>query len=65
MKLEEIKESIESGKKVFWKHDNYQVIKGKYEFLIECQSNKHCIGLTHKDEVTMNGEEQDFYIDEQ
>jgi hypothetical protein len=64
MNLNEIKEAIDSGKKVFWKQDNYQVIKGKYEYLIECKSNKHCIGLTWRDGITMNGEEQDFFIGE-
>lgn len=62
MKLNEIKEAVEHGKKVHWCSDNYVVIKGKYDFLIECVSNKHCIGLTHKDNITMNGEEKDFYL---
>jgi hypothetical protein len=64
MRLQEIKDSLEAGKKVFWKNGNYQVIKGKYDYLIECQSNGSCIGLTWTDEVTMNGEEEDFFIGE-
>ena len=63
MTLAEIKQAIEDGLKVYWKQSNYEVIKDSIgQYLICCTSNDHCIGLTWRDEVTMNGEEKDFYI---
>ncbi len=64
MTLEEIKSAIENGKIVHWKHSGYIVLKDRIgQYLIECLSNGHCIGLTWLDGVTMNGKEEDFYTD--
>ena len=67
MTLEEIKASVESGKTVHWAQEQYRVIKADNfdeggGWLIICDTNGHCIGLTHQDEVTMNGKEEDFFI---
>ena len=63
MTLQEIKQAIEQGKKVNWSNNLYEVIKDKNnEYLIHCKGNGHCIGLTWRDGVTMNGNEKDFYI---
>ena len=63
MNLEEIKASVESGETVHWANDQYRVIKADNGgWLVRCDTNGHCIGLTHLDGVTMNGEEEDFYI---
>ena len=63
MKLEEIKASVESGKTVHWAQEQYRVIKADNGgWLIMCDTNGHCIGLTHLDGVTMNGKEEDFFI---
>jgi|LakMenEpi03Aug12_release.lakeMendotaPanAssembly.Ray.scaffolds.fasta_scaffold847128_2 hypothetical protein len=63
MTLAEIKKTIEDGKCVYWKDINYKVVlDSKGEYLIKCQSNNHCIGLTWADDVTLNGKEEDFYI---
>lgn len=63
MTLQEIKDAIDSGKKVCWSNDMYDVIKDKLgQYLIVCSSNQHTIGLTWADGVTMNGKEEDFYI---
>ena len=67
MDLQEIKEAVESGRKVHWSNDSYVVIKhliryGEPEYLIKCLSNDHCIGLTWRDGVTMNGKPEDFFI---
>jgi len=76
MKLEEIKEAVNSGKKVCWKQPNYVVEKTTGESLdpetlqhipyedydIVCRSNDHRIGLTWTDGLTLNGKEEDFYI---
>lgn len=64
MKLEEIKDAILEGKKVFWKNIGYEVIKGKFEYLIVWDlggRSENCTGLTHTDGITMNGEEEDFF----
>ena len=63
MKLEEIKKAVENGKRVFWKDENYEVVKGKAGFLITCTANNFAIGLTHADGVTMNGDENDFFVE--
>ena len=61
MNLAEIKEAIANGETVHWKSSAYQVIKdNKGQYLIKC-INGSCIGLTWADNVTLNGEEEDFY----
>ena len=64
MKLDEIKAAVLAGKTVQWISSNYVV---KYhdkskQFNIVCLSNNHCIGLTHRDGVTMNGKPEEFYL---
>lgn len=62
MSLQEIKDAIAAGKKVYWSHEGYEVIKDKIgQYLIHYIPNGHCIGLTWQDGVTMNGKEQDFF----
>jgi len=63
MTLQEIKTAITEGKRVFWKSEGYQVIKDSIDqYLIKCDYNGHCIGLTWRDAVTMNGKEEDFFV---
>ena len=64
MTLDEIKAAVLAGKTVHWANSLYVV---KYhdkikQFDIVCLSNNHCIGLTHRDGVTMNGQPEEFYI---
>lgn len=62
MNLEEIKEAVNSGKKVHWSNDAYEVVKDKIDqWFIKCNINNHSIGLTWKDNVTLNGKEEEFY----
>ena len=62
MNLEQIKQAIADGKKVFWASLSYEVIKdSKNQYLIKCGQNGHCIGLTWADDKTLNGEEKDFF----
>lgn len=62
MNLQEIKEAIDKGKTVHWGNDSYTVIKDRIgQYLIK-HVNGHCIGLTWSDNVTLNGNESDFYI---
>ncbi len=67
MKLEEIKKAVNEGHKVCWKHSLYTVIKDEDDYYMiawnEGARDANYTGLTHKDGVTMNGEEKDFYIE--
>lgn len=63
MNLEEIKQAISEGKTVNWSNSLYKVINPHNgEYLILCTANNHAIGLTHRDGVTMNGDEKDFFV---
>ena len=64
MNLEEIKKAVTEGKKVHWVTEAYIVInpKGGSQWLIKCELNNSCIGLTWADGKTMNGKESEFYI---
>lgn len=64
MNLQEIKQAIADGKKVKWASDAYDVIKDNIgQYLIICNLNEYTIGLTHQDKITMNGKEDQFYIE--
>ena len=63
MTAEEIRKAVDQGEKVFCGSEIYEVIKDKNnEYLIRCIKNDYCIGLTNRDNITLNGE--DFYIKE-
>jgi len=67
MKLDEIKNAVLCGKKVYWSNELYSVetynnFDDIQYFYIVCISNGNCIGLTHKDGITLNGKESDFFI---
>jgi hypothetical protein len=62
MTLEQIKQAIADGKKVYWSNEAYEVIQDSIgQYLIHCLLNNHYIGLTWQDGITMNGKEQDFF----
>ncbi len=67
MTLQEIKAAVDAGKKVHWASDIYEVRKvdfrnGTHDYFILCVPNGNSIGLTWRDEVTMNGKPEEFYI---
>lgn len=63
MTLDEIKSAVISGKTVHWCNGLYVVIKDRVgQWLIWCQVNGHCIGLTYQDGETLNGCPGDFYV---
>ena len=67
MNLEEIKTAVRAGRTVYWSNPNYEVKlyqfkDGSEQWLVKCLPNRHCIGLTWADGVTLNGEEKDFYV---
>jgi hypothetical protein len=63
MTLNQIKHAIAQGKRVYWDNINYEVIQDEGgQYLIQCKSNNHCIGLTWADGITLNGKEEDFFV---
>ena len=65
MTLNEIKEAVNNGVNVYWKNKGYRVIKSgfnQYKYLI-VYLDKDAIGLTWSDGITLNGKEEDFFID--
>lgn len=66
MTLEEIKTAVDNGQRVYQTHKGYEVIKDKLgQYLITYKYNDYCIGLTWRDGVTLNGKEEEFFIEEQ
>lgn len=62
MTLTQIKAAVESGQRVFWVHEGYEVIKDNIgQWLIICHANQYCTGLTWQDGVTVNGEPDQFF----
>ena len=50
MTLFDIQTAIYNGYTVYWKSNNYQVVKDKIgQYLIKCLSNSYCVGLTRTD----------------
>lgn len=63
MNVDEIKKAVNEGKTVCWSHDGYQVIKDDIgDYLIIYLDNGYCNGLTYQDNITLNGDEEEFYI---
>ena len=65
MNLQQIKNELAKGNRVFWSNKNYEVIQSKYtqEYLVKCHLNDSFHGLTWRDGVTMNGEPHEFYME--
>lgn len=64
MKLEEIKKAVDDGRIVHHQSDAYVVQKDRIgQYLIKCTFNDYCIGLIWQDGTTMNGNEEEFYIE--
>jgi hypothetical protein len=64
MTTQQIKDAVLQGNKVFYGHKGYEVIIDKHnQWFIHCIANGHCIGLTWADDVTLNGIEQEFFIE--
>lgn len=64
MTVDEIKKAVDEGKIVRWSSEIYLVHKVGDSYLITCELNDHTIGLTWLDGVTLNGKEEEFYIEE-
>jgi hypothetical protein len=67
MTLDEIKAAVRAGKTVHWANKGYVVVRhvrksGEEAWSLVFEPNGHGIGLTHADGVTMNGEQEKFFI---
>lgn len=64
MKLAEIHRCVDEGLKVHWQNREYEVVRsaGPPYYLIRSAATGHCIALTWVDGVTLNGNEEDFFI---
>ena len=63
MKLEEIKQAVNNGLTVCWLNPAYQVrVDKNQQWTIHCTLNWHKIGLTWTDEVTLNANEDEFFV---
>ena len=55
MNLQEIKLALKNNQRVFWSNTSYEVIKDNIgQYLIKCHLNNTFIGLTWRDNVTLN-----------
>lgn len=64
MNADEIRAAVDAGLPVKWANDGYDVIKDSIGQYLIVHSSGHCIGLTWRDGVTLNGDPDDFYIKE-
>jgi hypothetical protein len=56
MNAQQIRDLVDSGKIVYCDSESYIVIKDSIgQYLIKCLDNHYYIGLTHRDNVTLNG----------
>lgn len=59
-----IKNAVEAGNTVYAGTKAYRVIKDSLgQWLIKCDLNGYCIGLTWRDGQTLNGNPGDFFIE--
>lgn len=67
MNLQEIKEAVNNGRKVYWANTAYEVVHDKYDqWFIVCTLNNSSIYLTYQDgSETLNGKEEEFFIGEE
>nr|DAQ91990.1 MAG TPA: hypothetical protein [Caudoviricetes sp.] len=63
MTLFQIQQAVKAGKTVHWASTAYQVeVDNLGQWFIHCTLNDHYIGLTHRDGITLNGKEEEFFI---
>lgn len=65
MTLQQIREAVDQGKKVYCGNNLYRVVSDNLgQYFIVCLDNNYAIGLTWRDNTTLNGKESEFYIGE-
>ena len=65
MNLNEIKAAVSAGKRVYWSTKAYEVCHDitTGRWLIVCAFNGYTNGLTHRDGITMDDKEADFFTE--
>lgn len=62
MTLSDIKFALKIGRNVFWKNDNYKVIKDSVgQYFIISNYNGNCVGLTNKQGQLIEKPESFYY----
>lgn len=65
MTLEEIKAAVDAGDRVHWASRGYVVTRDDLgQYLITFMRNGSAIGLTSRDGTRLNGEPDEFFIEE-
>ena len=65
MTLEEIKTAVDAGNRVHWVNSGYVVTRdGLGQYLITFTWNGSAIGLTSRDGTRLNGEPDEFFIND-
>ena len=61
--IAQIKAAVDLGKTVHWANEGYRVTKdGIGQYLIVCDHNQNCIGLTNRAGDRLNGKPTEFFI---
>lgn len=65
MTLAQIEEALNEGCRVYWYNKDYEVVKNtEGQLKIKCLRSGSCINLVLNDGVTLDGDPEDFFIDE-
>ncbi len=65
MTLEEIKIAVDAGDRVHWINSGFVVTRDDLgQYLITFTRNGSAIGLTSRDGTRLNGEPDDFFVEE-
>ncbi len=65
MTLEKIKAAVDAGNRVHWANSGYVVTRDDLgQYLITFTRNGSAIGLTSRDGTRLNGEPDEFFIEE-
>jgi hypothetical protein len=63
MNLDQIRESVDAGRTVFWRHKSYRVVKSPTaDAYLVCHNNGQCFSITGPDGKTLLCNEVDFSL---
>lgn len=64
MNVNEIKEAVKAGRKVYWSNKGYEVRRAADDwYYILCTMNNSIIGLTDVSGKILNGDPSDFFTE--
>lgn len=62
MNLQQIKDKLSAGIKVYWNNEAHEVTQdNKSQYFITNIYNQYSVGLTWLDGITLNGKESEFF----